>query len=454
MTNRIIRLTLACAFLAAPSCLADDGDLAGPIWGEGSTDKAGASSQSAMRTKSVAASDSSGSTVTSISGSTGTSSLTGTTTDTVDMYEIYVSSTTAFDVNTNGSSFNTRLFLFKKVVNADGSIDAIPLAANDNVSTLANWSRLHNTSSTAVLIPGLTVGPHYLAVTNNAAVPTTCPRSVASTPLFSFTSTPAILLPTDSGEQCDWSGASTVGGAYTINIVGGVLLTRPDTCSDAPLLGEGTYAYSTVSNLAEGSENNIGLNNICGVPAAIRSPTWFRLDACTGTTTIRVQPSTSGTATYGFVVYTGSCGALTPIGCSDASGTAERVRRAFRARARAGSDREAGCPGRSGTCREARSAAGARSQSRAGGSSAASPHARSSCRRGTGCRSRHAASRRAGPRGACRRARRRARHAGGGAEQRLHGRTQHGRSGHAGAGGWIPPGRTAGKDARHASAGR
>lgn len=322
MTNRIIRLTLTCAFLAAPSCLADDGDLAGPIWDEGSTDKAGASSQSAMRTKSVAASDSSGSTVTSISGSTGTSSLTGTSTDTVDMYEIYVSSTTAFDVNTNGSSFNTRLFLFKKVVNADGSIDAIPLAANDNVSTLANWSRLHNTSSTAVLIPGLTVGPHYLAVTNNAAVPTTCPRSVAATPLFSFTSTTAILLPSDSGEQCDWSGASTVGGAYTINIVGGVLLTRPDTCSDAPLLGEGTYAYSTVSNLAEGSENNIGLNNICGVAAAIRSPTWFRLDACTGTTTIRVQPSISGTATYGFVVYTGSCGALTPIGCSDASGTA------------------------------------------------------------------------------------------------------------------------------------
>lgn len=322
MMNRL--LVLACTFAATLGALtaADDGDLAGPIWGEGSTDKAGTSPATAMRTKTVAASDSSGGTVTSISGSTGTTSLVGALPDSVDLYEIYVSSPTQFDVTTQGSSFNTRLFLFKKVVNADGSIDAIPLAANDNVSTLANWSRLHNTSSTAVLIPGLAAGAHYLAVTNNGAVSTTCPRALQPTPQFSFTSTTAILQPVNSGELCDWTGSSTASGAYTINIVGGVLLTRPSTCDDAPVLGTGSYAYSTVNNQGEGSENNIGLNNICGVPATIRSPTWFRLDACTGSTTVRVQPSISGTAAYGFVVYTGACGSLTPIACSDTFGTA------------------------------------------------------------------------------------------------------------------------------------
>ncbi len=318
--NTLLRL-IVLLLIAAP-CAAGDGELAGPIWGEGSTDKAGTSPATAMRTKTVAASDSSGGTVTSISGSTGTTSLVGALPDSVDLYEIYVSNPSLFDVTTQGSSFNTRLFLFKKVVNADGSIDAIPLAANDNVSTLANWSRLHNTSSTAALIPGLTAGAHYLAVTNNGAVSTTCPRALQPTPQFNFTSTTAILQPANSDELCDWTGSSTAAGAYTINIIGGVRLTRPSTCNDAPVLGDGTYAYSTVDNLAEGSENNIGLNNICGVPATIRSPTWFRLDACTGSTTVRVQPSISGTAAYGFVVYTGACGSLTPIACSDTFGTA------------------------------------------------------------------------------------------------------------------------------------
>ncbi|MBU6208625.1 MAG: hypothetical protein KGR22_01805 [Planctomycetes bacterium] len=328
MMHRVLAVTLAIPIALAISAmptsiaLADDGDLAGPIWGEGDGDKAGASPATAMRTKTVAASDSSGGTVTSISGSTGTTSLVGTLPDSVDLYEIFVFSPTLFDVTTQGSSFNTRLFLFKKVVNADGSIDAIPLAANDNVSTLANWSRLHNTSSSAVLIPGLTAGAHYLAVTNNAVVSTTCPRALQPTPHFSFTSSTAILQPVNSGELCDWTGSSAAAGAYTINIVGGVRLTRPSTCDDAPVLGDGSYAYSTVDNQAEGSENNIGLNNICGVAAAIRSPTWFRLDACTGSTTVRVQPSISGTAAYGFVVYTGACGSLTPIACSDTFGTA------------------------------------------------------------------------------------------------------------------------------------
>jgi hypothetical protein len=322
MTNRIIRLSLACAFLATSACLADDGDLAGPIWGEGDSDKAGASSQTAMRAKTVTSSDSStGGTVTSISGSTGTTSLTGTATDTVDMYEIYVSSTTAFDVNTNGSSFNTRLFLFKKVVGPDGNINAVPLAANDNSNTSVTWSRLHNTSGTAVLIPGLTVGPHYLAVTNNGAVPTTCPRADPPSPLFTFTSSTAILQPSDNGEQCDWSGSSTVGGAYTINIVGGVRLTRPSTCSDAQLLGDGFFTFGAINNALEGSENNIGLLNLSGVPATIRSPTWFRFDGFNGQTTITVTPSVAGTAPYGFVVYSGSCGSLTPIGVSDFAGT-------------------------------------------------------------------------------------------------------------------------------------
>ena len=108
MMNRL--LVLACTFAATlgPLTVADDGDLAGPIWGEGSTDKAGTSPATALRTKTVAASDSSGGTVTSISGSTGTTSLVGALPDSVDLYEIYVSSPTQFDVTSSVYTVTSR----------------------------------------------------------------------------------------------------------------------------------------------------------------------------------------------------------------------------------------------------------------------------------------------------------------------------------------------------------
>lgn len=378
-------IALVVSLLCVLPAVADDGGLAGPTWDEGGSDKAGASAQTASRTKSVAASDSSGSTVTMILGETGTISLVATLPDSIDLYEIYIFNSQEFDVNTQGSSFDTRLFLFKKVVNADGSLGAIPLAANNNKDSTVEWSRLHN-GTTGGGIPLLTVGAHYLAVTGNS-VPTTCPRSQISSELFNFNSDNAaqIILPVVNGELCDWicdgnsvqgncpagqirdcsghccpanwvgdgycdDGAYTFNGVpiflncdqycndggdcgtsngatgtYKINVVGGIRLSRPATCDDAPVLGEGTYSYSTVNTTAEGSSNNIGLDNICNVDASIRSPTWFQLDACSGETTVKVQPSTTGTAAYGFVVYTGSCGHLHPIACSEQLGTTGRL---------------------------------------------------------------------------------------------------------------------------------
>lgn len=371
-------VALLVPMLCVLPAFADDGGLAGPTWDEGGGDKAGASAQTASRTKSVAASDSGGGSLTLIEGQTGTTSLVAALPDSIDLYEIFISNAQAFDVNTQGSSFDTRLFLFKKVVKSDGSLGAIPLAANDNKASNVTWSRLHNVSATNGGIPGLISGAYYLAVTGNS-VPTTCPRTQASFELFNFTSDNAtqILTPVSPDELCDWMcdgtgvpgtcpagqildcnshccPASWVGdgycdngtytfngvpiflncdqycndggdcgppntatGTYTINIIGGVRLSRPATCDDAPVLGSGTYSFSTVETATEGSNNNIGLDNICGVAAAIRTPTWFQLDACTGSTTVKVQPSTGQSARYGFLVYTGSCGHLHPIACSN-----------------------------------------------------------------------------------------------------------------------------------------
>ena len=312
---------------------AQDGGLSGPIWGEGPTETgsggsadAGTEPSTSQKVASPTA-GSSGSTATKITGRTSepTALLAS---DTVDLYEIRISSPTTFEVNTDGSAFDTALFLFRKVINVNGVPEAYPIAMNDNAAVAGNvsgWSQIKNSQSVSggYAIQNLTAGIYYLGVSKSGASPLRCGVDPLYAALFTYTAgSTQLVLPTASQANlklCEWNLASA-GGEYTINLVGGVTVQRSSTCASAPVLGEGTYPFGNAGTADDTEDRRIGLFNVCGISGGwLANPTWFRVAPCNGELTVRICPTTTSANIYGFVLYRGSCGNLEPIGCGSSS---------------------------------------------------------------------------------------------------------------------------------------
>lgn len=342
--HRLLSLTLILAMSSLVA--AQDGGLSGPIWGEGPTETGSGGSADAGTEPATAqkvaspSSDSSGSTATKINGRT-SSSTSLLATDTVDLFEIRISSPTTFEVNTSGSSFDTALFLFRKVINVNGVPEAYPVAMNDNAAVSGNtsgYSQIKNTISPGggASIPNLTAGTYYLGVSKSGAIPLRCGVDPIYGALFTYTAgSTQLILP--SGNQgilklCEWNLASA-GGEYTINLVGGVTVPRSSTCVSAPVLGEGTYSFGNAGTADDTEDRRIGLFNVCGISGGwLANPTWFRVAPCNGQLTVRICPTNTAANIYGFVLYRGSCGNLEPIGCgssASASGCARGAEGTF-----------------------------------------------------------------------------------------------------------------------------
>ncbi len=339
-------LSLIVALSVSSAVFAQDGGLSGPTWDEGPSETgsggsadAGTDAATAQKVASPSA-DSGGSTATKINGRTSTpTSLLAT--DTVDLYEIRISSPTAFEVNTNGSSFDTALFLFRKVINVNGVPEVYAVAMNDNAAVTGNtsgYSQIKYTLSAggAPSIPNLIPGIYYLGIAKSGAIPLRCGIDPTYGPLFTYTagSTQLVLPTTNQGslKLCEWNLAAA-GGEYTINLVGGVTVQRSSTCVSAPVLGQGTYSFGNAGTADDSEDRRIGLFNICGISGGwLANPTWFRVAPCNGELTIRICPTNSAANIYGFVLYRGSCGNLEPIGCgssASASGCARGAEGTF-----------------------------------------------------------------------------------------------------------------------------
>jgi hypothetical protein len=326
-------LSLIFALSISSAVFAQDGGLSGPFWGEGPTETgsggsgdAGTNAGTAQKVASPSA-GSGGSIATKIIGRTSTSNSV-LTTDTVDLFEIHISSPLAFEVNSLGSSFDTALFLFRKVINANGLPEAYAVAMNDNAAVQGNtsgYSQIKNTQSPAggPSIPNLTAGIYYLGVAKSGAIPLRCGVDPLYGQLFTYTAgSTQLVLPSQSQgnlKLCEWNLAAA-GGEYTINLVGGVTLRRSSSCDSAPVLGRGTYSFGDAGTADDTEDRRIGLFNICGIGSGwLANPTWFRVAPCNGELTVRICPTNSAANNYNFVLYRGSCGNLEPIGCGSSS---------------------------------------------------------------------------------------------------------------------------------------
>ena len=342
--HRLLSLTLTLAMTSLVA--AQDGGLSGPIWGEGPTETGSGGSADAGTEPATAqkvaspSSDSGGSSATKINGRT-SSSTSLLANDTVDLFEILISAPILFEVNTSGSSFDTALFLFRKVINANGVPEAYPVAMNDNAAVSGNTSGYSQIKNTIIpgggaSIPNLTAGTYYLGVSKSGAIPLRCGIDPVYGALFTYAAgSTQLILP--SGNQgslklCEWNLASA-GGEYTINLVGGVTVPRSSSCVSAPVLGEGTYPFGNAGTADDTEDRRIGLFNVCGISGGwLANPTWFRVAPCNGQLTVRICPTNTAANIYGFVLYRGSCGNLEPIGCgssASASGCARGAEGTF-----------------------------------------------------------------------------------------------------------------------------
>ena len=316
--NTLLRL-IVLLLIAAP-CAAGDGELAGPIWGEGpesngagGTKDAGATIETSQQVASPLA-PSSGSTLTRIRGRTSTTSLLQA--DLVDLYEINITNPANFSASTSGSTFDTAIFLFRKVLDNNGVPQAQPVVMNDNVSDVATWSQIGGSTGAIV---GLGTGIHYIGITKTGGLPTGCPGEPSFAPLFTYTPGSKIVVYPSASQAsrtlCDWANVGD-GGDYEINITGAVV-SRSATCASAITLGPGTYSFANVGIASDAESRRIGFGTSCGYSNTwLASPNWFRLGACDGTVQLSVCPSTTS-AEYNFVVYRGSCGDLEPVACGE-----------------------------------------------------------------------------------------------------------------------------------------
>jgi hypothetical protein len=121
--------------LCALPAVAQDGELAGPFWGEGPDDNGAAGTKDAGAIPTTAQPVSSplapaaGSTLSRIKGRTYLGLLQP---DLIDLYEISITTPASFLANTQGTNFDTAIFLFRKVVGSDGVAEARAVAMNDN----------------------------------------------------------------------------------------------------------------------------------------------------------------------------------------------------------------------------------------------------------------------------------------------------------------------------------
>lgn len=316
--NTLLRL-IVLLLIAAP-CAAGDGELAGPIWGEGpesngagGTKDAGATIETSQQVASPLA-PSSGSTLTRISGRTSATSLLQA--DLVDLYEINITNPANFSASTSGSSFDTAIFLFRKVLDNNGVPQAQPVVMNDNVNDVATWSQIGGSTGAIV---GLNAGIHYLGITKTGGLPIACRGEPSYAPLYTYTPGSKIVVYPSASQAswtlCDWVNIGE-GGDYQINITGAVV-SRSADCGSAIVLGPGLYSFANVGITSDAESRRIGFGATCGYGNTwLASPNWFRLGACSGAVQLSVCPSTSS-AEYNFVVFQGSCGNLEPVACGD-----------------------------------------------------------------------------------------------------------------------------------------
>ncbi len=311
----LISLCLMCALSCPVS--AQDGGLAGPIWGEGPEENgaggskdAGASVETSQEVSSALPS-SSGGTLTQVRGKT--SSGAGlVASDLIDLYRVQITNGSAFSVKTNGSTFDTVVFLFRETLDASGTSVAIPVMMNDDADATATYSQI------GPGLTSLTAGFYYIGVAKSGAIPLACSKLTGSAQLVAlFSYTPGqsgIVFPNQEGQSlglCDWSGSGN-GGDYTLSLTGTVVARSTD-CESAITLGAGTFAFGN-PGITELDSARIGLGSACNGAGWIANPSWFRLGACDGETTVSLCPTAAG-AKYTFVVYEGSCGNLSPVAC-------------------------------------------------------------------------------------------------------------------------------------------
>lgn len=299
---------------------AGDGGLAGPIWEEGPTTGGGGGSKDAGGTPqnseevSSPLSGDGGSTLTQVRGKTSESALIRP--DLVDLFEIEITTPATFSASTVNVStgFDTALFLFKKVVYADGTIAARPLVMNDNKSVQENRAAL-----SAGVLANAQPGRYFIAVGKSGSMPRACLTAGGSADLFTYTPGSTEVNFASASQQgldlCDWKNLGT-GGDYSISL-SGAIVPRASSADRTIALGAGTYAFQKTSE-GDAAATRIGLGEPCGVDNAwIAVPNWFRLDACpAGTVTVRVCPTVS-TASYQFMVYRMTAGGLDPMACGD-----------------------------------------------------------------------------------------------------------------------------------------
>ncbi|MEY2712702.1 MAG: hypothetical protein RL005_924 [Planctomycetota bacterium] len=307
------KLALLAVLLILSPAAADDHGFMGPIWGGDSQEDAGATAPSSQKISLLGAS-SNGAPLTRVNGSTSTTALLGV--DSIDLYEITITNAFTFTVTTEGSTFDTILYLFKKVIGPDGSVSAMPIVANDDTPG-ATWSRI--TQPMVGGIPGLTAGDYFLAVAGYPLRAVGCTREGFAPELFVFSTLTGLAFPTTSTANqplCDWRTASgaSASGSYQINVLGGVQAYPPNDCLDAPLLGTGAYPFGDTGIDSE-SQANVGLSAECGLSGSIQKPTWVRIAPCRGRIAIDVCPNSSGASPYRAVLFDGSCGNRTPVAC-------------------------------------------------------------------------------------------------------------------------------------------
>ncbi|MEY4183412.1 MAG: hypothetical protein RLZZ217_2038 [Planctomycetota bacterium] len=316
MRCTVLIVMLLCALPA----LAQDGELAGPIWGEGPEENgtggskdAGASVETAQEVASPLA-GAGGSTLTRISGRTASTALVQT--DLVDIYEISISTPANFSAKTEGSTFDTAIFLFRKTLDNNGFTLGVPVVMNDDVSDVAEWSQIGGSTGA---ITGLAAGTYFLAIAPSGSVPMACRGEPSFAPLFTYTPGSKIVtypsVSQASWPLCEWVNTGA-GGDYQIDITGAVV-TRTATCDSSIVLGNGIFNFGNVGTSSDVEALRIGLGSICGLGNVwLSSPSWFRLAPCDGTVTVQVCP-TLASAEYSLLVYRGSCGELEPVACAD-----------------------------------------------------------------------------------------------------------------------------------------
>ncbi len=239
------------------------------------------------------------------------------TADEVDLIMVDIADPSAFlfTYSTDTGNFDSRLYLFRAVSNADspGGYDAIPLVAFDNWFSDLH-ARFNNSSEIQKIIGGYgeSFGPgrYFIACTGSPIQPMGMNVNEATVPLFNMAG-PTIGLQTrlNSYRLASWtSGGATGNFTYT---TAGIKLIYSDSCADAAFIeaSSPTASFNTTSASSDGEP----VPSPC---SALTKDVWFRLRSSGGLVSVNTCESSFDTVV---AVYRGSCDALTGLGCNDDS---------------------------------------------------------------------------------------------------------------------------------------